>query len=62
MSEKLYEEMMDLAAGLHLTGKITHGVYEMLSEIEETDTARLERVTQSLKKMEAGEDECGSSE
>lgn len=49
MSEKLYEEVMDLAVGLHLTGNLDSFVYALISSIDETDTERLEKVLPGLK-------------
>lgn len=51
MSMQLYEEAMDLAAGLHLTGDIDAHTYEMISDIEKDDTEKLGRVVEILKRM-----------
>lgn len=48
---KLYDEVLDLAAGLSLAGKISSTLYGMISDIEETDTAKLERTKAALVKI-----------
>lgn len=57
MSEQLYEEVMDLAAGMLLSSMISNDLYALISEVDETDTAKLERVKAELVKIKEGGDE-----